>query len=451
MRVSVLWARVASGASLLLLLLLLLLRARLRPELRVERGPEGPEAPAFPPGPVAPVAPEESPRSPDPAAAIRRLVLRMNAEQRPRNAGRALTWRPGGPVVVVQVHSRAAHLRLLVESLGAVRGIETALLVFSHDEVSEEVDAVVRGVRFCQVLQIFYPFSAQLHAASFPGPDPRDCPRNASPLEAQRLGCTNAATPDRFGHYREAAFTQAKHHWWWKLHFVWRGLRMLRGHPGPVLLLEEDHFVLPDALALLASMGEVRRLNCADCDLLSLGVLGPAVGGAAAAAAGTEAVDVAPWHSSRHNTGMAVMRTGYEKLSRCGRAFCTCDDYNWDWSVQLASVDCVPRGAMLVLATRLPRVLHTGGGCGMHHHRDSCGVQQERAHAMRVLRQMEGALFPAALSIRSRNEAAAVRPRLNGGWADPRDWALCLSQENRTTSPRLDYSLLAGEISGPSS
>ena len=34
---------------------------------------------------------------------------------------------------------------------------------------------------------------------------------------ARAVGCNNAATPDMYGHYREAKFTMTKHHWWWKV------------------------------------------------------------------------------------------------------------------------------------------------------------------------------------------------------------------------------------------
>jgi len=33
---------------------------------------------------------------------------------------------------------------------------------------------------FCQVMQIFYPYSMQLYPNVFPGEDPRDCPRNVN-------------------------------------------------------------------------------------------------------------------------------------------------------------------------------------------------------------------------------------------------------------------------------
>ena len=36
-------------------------------------------------------------------------------------------------------------------------------------------------------------------------------------FRAREIGCNNAATPDMFGHYRQAKFTMIKHHWWWKV------------------------------------------------------------------------------------------------------------------------------------------------------------------------------------------------------------------------------------------
>ena len=47
-------------------------------------------------------------------------------------------------------------------------------------------------------------------------------PPNHSPTplltihRAVKAGCVNAQHPDKYGHYREARFTQTKHHWWWK-------------------------------------------------------------------------------------------------------------------------------------------------------------------------------------------------------------------------------------------
>ena len=34
---------------------------------------------------------------------------------------------------------------------------------------------------------------------------------------AKEQGCIDADHPDSYGHYREAAVTAIKHHWWWKV------------------------------------------------------------------------------------------------------------------------------------------------------------------------------------------------------------------------------------------
>lgn len=82
-------------------------------------------------------------------------------------------------------------------------------------------------------------------------------------LRAKASGCLNWEWPDKYGHYRVAKYTQIKHHWWWKvpaplsaqrsltefqMNYVFEGIRELKGYSGFLLLLEEDHFVSPDAL-----------------------------------------------------------------------------------------------------------------------------------------------------------------------------------------------------------
>ena len=37
------------------------------------------------------------------------------------------------------------------------------------------------------------------------------------PSRAVERKCINAQHPDSYGHYREAKYTQTKHHWWWKV------------------------------------------------------------------------------------------------------------------------------------------------------------------------------------------------------------------------------------------
>jgi N-acetylglucosaminyltransferase II (MGAT2) len=49
---------------------------------------------------------------------------------------------------------------------------------------------------------------------------------------AQKLKCINAKHPDIYGHYREAQFTQTKHHWWWKANRVFDQLEVTQNYTG---------------------------------------------------------------------------------------------------------------------------------------------------------------------------------------------------------------------------
>lgn len=88
---------------------------------------------------------------------------------------------------------------------------------------------------------------------------------------AANLKCTNAQHPDLYGHYREAKFTQPKHHWWWKANRVFDQLIVTRNHTGMVLFLEEDHYVAEDFLHVLRLMERTAKHSCERCNVLSLG------------------------------------------------------------------------------------------------------------------------------------------------------------------------------------
>ncbi|KAK6621460.1 hypothetical protein RUM44_001267 [Polyplax serrata] len=174
-------------------------------------------------------------------------------------------------IVVIQVHERISYLRHLIVSLGQARDIDSVLLVFSHDYFDVEINDLVQSIDFCKVLQIFYPYSIQTHPNVFPGPSPGDCPRDMNKNEALIKKCINARWPDLYGHYREAKFTQTKHHWWWKANRVFTQLGVTRHHTGLVLFLEEDHYVAEDFIYLLRLMQETARNSCPQCDVYSLG------------------------------------------------------------------------------------------------------------------------------------------------------------------------------------
>lgn len=174
-------------------------------------------------------------------------------------------------VIVVQVHKRVTYLRHLILSLSQARDISKSLIIFSHDFYDEEINELVQSIDFCKVMQIFYPFSIQTHPHQFPGTDPRDCQRDMTKEQALAANCQNAYYHDLYGHYREAVFTQMKHHWWWKLNRIFDQLEVTRHHMGLLLLLEEDYYVAPDFLHVLSQLQRFSRKRCSYCNILSLG------------------------------------------------------------------------------------------------------------------------------------------------------------------------------------
>lgn len=58
--------------------------------------------------------------------------------------------------IVLYVHNRPEYLRLVVDSLSAVEGINETLLVVSHDGFYEEMNAIVESIKFCQVSSVFF-------------------------------------------------------------------------------------------------------------------------------------------------------------------------------------------------------------------------------------------------------------------------------------------------------
>ncbi|CAN9507786.1 unnamed protein product [Ophioblennius macclurei] len=333
---------------------------------------------------------------------------------------------PGDPqlVLVVQVHNRPEYLKLLIRSLEKVQNIQDILIIFSHDYFSEEINGIVKGITFCKVLQIYFPFSTQLYPKEFPGQDPRDCARDISKDEALKTGCLNAVHPDSYGHYREAYITQTKHHWWWKLHFVWERVHALQGYSGFVIFLEEDNYVLPDLFHFYKLMVEFREKNCPDCDLLSLGNHYKLNGFAAL----SDKLRTSGWMSSKHNMGLGISREIYYKMMGCNNEYCTFDDYNWDWTLQNLSGTCITK-PLKVLAAQGSRVLHTGD-CGLHL-KQICNPVLAAQKAEEEHQKAKEGFFPEKLVLNG-EETPEHKPHIkNGGWGDIRDHFLCKNYAKR--------------------
>uniref|UniRef100_A0A1I8QA76 Alpha-1,6-mannosyl-glycoprotein 2-beta-N-acetylglucosaminyltransferase n=1 Tax=Stomoxys calcitrans TaxID=35570 RepID=A0A1I8QA76_STOCA len=482
-------------------------------------------------------------------------------------------------IIVIQVHTRIIYLRHLIVSLAQARDISRVLLIFSHDYYDEDINDLVQSIDFCKVIQIFYPYSIQTHLNEFPGVDPNDCPRDIKKDQAIIRKCNNALYPDLYGHYREAKFTQTKHHWWWKANRVFDQLEVTRYHTGLVLFLEEDHYVAEDFLYLLEMMQRRTVDLCPQCNILSLGtylktfnyytynskskqksfsnqyassssslistnnLLGyhrnrkslqlssqsalksssknkhnnynnnnnysynnkfninmhynnnnnnnnnnrfydntntndqnsqntksyvgdtspnsqqqQQHGTSSLITSSTstttkqstsqtqgaqqtwsyhvlpslysvyQKVEVMPWISSKHNMGFAFNRTTWSSIRKCGKHFCSYDDYNWDWSLQHVSQQCLQR-KLHAMIVKGPRVFHIGE-CGVHHKKKNCESNQVISKVQQVLRiaRKSGQIFPKSLTLTVASLIKKTKLRKgNGGWGDRRDHELCLN------------------------
>ncbi|XP_020811969.1 alpha-1,6-mannosyl-glycoprotein 2-beta-N-acetylglucosaminyltransferase isoform X1 [Drosophila serrata] len=489
---------------------------------------------------------------------IKRQIVRYNDMQLVLNEDTFGPLQNDSVIIVVQVHTRITYLRHLIVSLAQAQDISKVLLVFSHDYYDDDINDLVQQIDFCKVLQIFYPYSIQTHPNEYPGVDPNDCPRNIKKEQALISNCNNAMYPDLYGHYREAKFTQTKHHWIWKANRVFNELEVTRFHTGLVLFLEEDHYVAEDFLYLLAMMQQRTKDLCPQCNVLSLGTYlktfnyytyhsktkkksyasslistssllgynrnnnnrnsvqlagsstysssssaaqssstsslksakvyvgdttdnqkasdlkrdntsikrGNLINTVTATAATSDTnneqsskdssnkngaqtwnyhvlpslysvyqkVEVMPWVSSKHNMGFAFNRTTWTNIRKCARHFCTYDDYNWDWSLQHVSQQCLHR-KLHAMIVKGPRVFHIGE-CGVHHKNKNCESNQVISKVQHVLRIARNShqLFPRSLTLTVPSLMKKSKLRKgNGGWGDLRDHELCL---NMTLSNR---------------
>ena len=290
------------------------------------------------------------------------------------------------------------------------------------DKYSNELMKLISTINFCRYITIFFPFSMQLFPDTFPGEDPKDCPRDISKAKAVKIGCKNAQYPDMYNHYREVKFVQIKHHWYWKLHMIFNGISCLADKESNVLLLEEDYYVLPDALHVMDLMVSIATNDCPSCKAISLGNYESSTDYLSQS---SNAI-VRQWVSSKNNLGMVVTRNFYENIAKCNDNFCEYDDYNWDWTLQAVSPQCLD-GPLVTLSLEASRVLHIGTCNGVHIKGGSknCNAKQLAESALK--RVDESSLFPSEIKITSKSLSSVRKPIINGGWGDVRDHRLCKS------------------------
>lgn len=353
---------------------------------------------------------------------VKQLIALHNKRQKILNLAKFGPVTSDTVLITIQVHNRIGYLTHLISSLKVASEISSALLIISHDVYDDEINKLVRSIDFCMVLQIFYPFSIQTHPKIFPGEDPKDCPRDTPRLEAEQMKCQNYESPDMYGHYREAKFTQMKHHWWWKLNRIYDQLEATKHHEGFLLLLEEDYYVAEDFIMVFKQL-QVKMVNeCSHCNIVSLGTYTESI-----STYTYNAMDVYAWVTNKHNMGMSFNKTTWRNVKSCSIYFCDYDEYNYDFSLQNVNRKCLEH-KLFTAIIRGPRVYHIGE-CGIHHETKNCKADEKVLDVIKSLKsaKKKHQLYPESLKrgyIHTQHPTNEITP--NGGWGDKRDRSLCL-------------------------
>ena len=321
-------------------------------------------------------------------------------------------------VILVQVHSRADQLQMQIDSFRKIRYINETLVIFSHDFYSPHVFDVIAKIDFCPYMQIFYPYPIQVYSKQFPGDDPNDCPRNLNKDEALKRKCNNAKFPDPYGHYREAPHAQLKHHWLWKLQFIFENCSLLRNFGGIILRLDDDYYLAEDAIYFIRKMDKKSKVECPDCKMY---IMGESSDYAFDAYKSGAAIKDTWW--AGNGRGMAFRKDFWDTFKACAKPFCFFDDCNWDWSLMHVGYKCIP-GGIKILKPLGSRLFHLGSCKGFHQNR-SCQTTDVLKKVQVILDHNRKYLFPENIQI-SELYSKPIKDIPYGGWTDIRDREMCL-------------------------
>ncbi|KAG9158543.1 hypothetical protein Leryth_021600 [Lithospermum erythrorhizon] len=282
------------------------------------------------------------------------VMLDRRNQLPPINMGLYPKLAEGHIVIVLYVHNRPQYLRVVVDSLSQVEGISETLLIVSHDGYFDEMNKIVQSIRFCQVKQIFAPFSPHIFSNSFPGVSPSDCKDQDDPAEKHCQG-----SKDQYGHHRSPKIVSLKHHWWWMMNTVWDGLKETNHHSGHILFIEEDHFIFPNAYRNLQVLTKLKPVKCPDCYALNI-----APSNVKSRGEGWESLVA----ERMGNVGYAFNRTVWRKIHHKANEFCSFDEYNWDitmWATVYPSFGA----PVYTLRGSRSSAVHFGK-CGLHEGHD---------------------------------------------------------------------------------
>ncbi|CAM6102712.1 unnamed protein product [Calypogeia fissa] len=342
--------------------------------------------------------------------------LESRNHELPRNRDLFPTLHPDHITIVLYVHNRPQYLRLVVKSLSKVKGIEETLLIVSHDGFFPEMNAIIEGIRFCQVKQIFAPFSPHLFPNSFPGQSESDC---VDKQNADEVGCKG--NPDQYGNHRAPRIVSLKHHWWWMMNTVWDGLQETRNRDGHVLFIEEDHYILPNAYRTLQLLSKVVGTKCPECVAVNLAPAEVSSRGEGEGFAYFVAEKVG-------NVGYALNRTVWNWMHARSEPFCEFDDYNWDITLWVSVYPTFPTSGYTLRGPK-SSAIHFGK-CGLHQGQDKTSDKAcaDESSQLPFESEVETAPYLDENWSLRKFPISGYKEGFEGwgGWGDKRDQQLCV-------------------------
>ncbi|RWS21085.1 alpha-1:6-mannosyl-glycoprotein 2-beta-N-acetylglucosaminyltransferase-like protein, partial [Leptotrombidium deliense] len=342
------------------------------------------------------------------------LVNELNQKQEILNENLFGSFESKDTIIAIEVNDKIESLKITIESLEKVKGIEKTLLIFSHSFFDTKINEIVKSIKFAKVMQIFYPHSTQLFPHSFPGDDPNDCPKDMSKEDAIRMKCNSAEYPDKNGRYRESKITQIRHHWFWKINFIFEHLHVTRDFNGYVVFVEEDYYLLPDSLHFV---DEMRKLSNNDPHCVySLGNWKSEVNPSQA--------HIAVVYGGIPLYSHIITKQFWSTFKIHSEKFCNTDDFNFDSAfVGICQQNMRPQPySMYPLVSRVfhiennPTHLNTNADVS-HEYRKTWSYQSS---------SIEPFLFPTQLE-KKYNIIYKKNYVESGGFNDPRDKSLCMS------------------------
>ncbi|KRZ92591.1 Small G protein signaling modulator 3, partial [Trichinella sp. T8] len=272
-------------------------------------------------------------------------------------------------VFMIQVHKRPSYFKPMIDSLSKVWNISEVLLVISHSAYDEEMNNIVKSIKFCPVLQLFYPLRMELFQEKFPNADPEHCNGTCCRPESKRRSI------------KVAQIAQIKHHWWWKVRNyptaalvqAFEYIEELKNSNFWITLLEEDHYASPDLYETLKSVIKDKLKFCEECQII---VPGNYFQLPVNKNQPPNEIKIEYWYSSTHNLGMTFSRTFWNELKLHAVPFCTYNDYNWDWTLNHIQTHIARNWKAVVFKSS--RLFHIGDWYfGTHTKLDNCNASLE--------------------------------------------------------------------------